>query len=190
MAVDIETEVLQLWAASRMLDNVTRGLWSRNDQSLTNSTRGLRSGRDHQLAGLVQILELSRAFTLELALKALYRAMYPESNPENTHDLLKLFNSLHRDTKAHFRANWGKIEGRSPLARQLTLDEFLGEYRRLFDESRYLYERNRSHTFVSRDFDFIIWMVLDELIRQRQDEIALHNWLSIMYQEQMGQSGN
>ena len=184
MAVDIETEVLQLWAASRTLDSlIQRSLPASND-SLTIPTMGLRSGRDHRLAGLAQLIELSRAFALELAFKALYRAIYPKSNPENTHDLLRLFNSLHRDTKARLKAKWGKIEGRSPLAQNLTLDEFLGEYRLLFDESRYLYEQHRSDTFNSKDFDLIIWIVMEELIGKRSDNVWLYNLFNILKDEQ------
>ena len=105
MPVDIETEVVQLWAASRVVADTMKSKLPRQPDGLTIPQSGLRSGRDQQLAGLSQILELTRSFTLELAIKALFRRINPKSNPENTHDLQKLFNSLPKDVKNRLNPN-------------------------------------------------------------------------------------
>ena len=101
---------------------------------------------------------------LELAIKALFRRINPKSNPENTHDLQKLFNSLPKDVKNQLNAKWAGANGRSSIARELTLCAFWGEYRLLFEESRYLYERaDRVSHFSSLDFDMAILIVTGEL---------------------------
>ena len=172
MPVDIETEVVQLWAASRVVADSMKSKLPRQPDGLTIPQSGLRSGRDQQLAGLSQILELTRSFTLELAIKALFRRINPKSNPENTHDLQKLFNSLPKDVKNRLNAKWAGANGRSSIARELTLCAFLGEYRLLFEESRYLYERaDRVSHFSSLDFDMAILIVMGELSEKTQTRL-------------------
>ena len=78
MSVDIEPEVVQLWAGSRVIADVLKSKLLTRGENLTISSIGLRSGHDSQLAGLAQILNLAQSFTLELAIKALYR--YLNSN--------------------------------------------------------------------------------------------------------------
>ena len=185
MPVDIETEVLQLWAASRVVAEVLRTKLPDDQNSLTVSQTGLRSGRDQQMTGLAQSLELSRSFTLELAIKALFRSINPKSNPENTHDLQKLFDSLPKAVKNRLSAKWHATDGRSPLAQQLTLSAFLGEFRLLFEESRYLYEpRDRATGFNSKDFDLAIFFVMEELVKKSSDKTAMWNLLNIFTEEQ------
>ena len=180
MSVDIETEFVQLWAASRTVaDTLTRVLPKRSE-NLTISTIGLRSGRDHRIAGLAQILNIAQAFTLELAIKSLYRSLNPHNNPENTHDLSRLFNSLHKDVKARLRANWKETPGRSQLAKDLTLDEFLATYRSLFDGSRYLYEKTRSYSVNTKDFDLAIWVITAELTKRQPNDILLRNVFNVV----------
>ena len=58
MSVDIETEVVQLWAGSRVIADVLKSKLPTPGESLTISSTGLRSGHDNQLAGLSQILNL------------------------------------------------------------------------------------------------------------------------------------
>ena len=186
MPVDIETEVVQLWAASRVVADTMKSKLPRQPDGLTIPQSGLRSGRDQQLAGLSQILELTRSFTLELAIKALFRRINPKSNPENTHDLQKLFNSLPKDVKNRLNAKWAGANGRSSIARELTLCAFLGEYRLLFEESRYLYERaDRVSHFSSLDFDMAILIVMGELTEKNSDKTTTWNILNFVTYERI-----
>ena len=186
MPVDIETEVVQLWAASRVVADTMKSKLPRQPDGLTIPQSGLRSGRDQQLAGLSQILELTRSFTLESAIKALFRRINPKSNPENTHDLQKLFNSLPKDVKNRLNAKWAGANGRSSIARELTLCAFLGEYRLLFEESRYLYERaDRVSHFSSLDFDMAILIVMGELTEKNSDKTTMWNILDFVTYERI-----
>ena len=186
MPVDIETEVVQLWAASRVVADTMKSKLPRQPDGLTIPQSGLRSGRDQQLAGLSQILELTRSFTLELAIKALFRRINPKSNPENTHDLQKLFNSLPKDVKNRLNAKWAGANGRSSIARELTLCAFSGEYRLLFEESRYLYERaDRVSHFSSLDFDMAILIVMGELTEKNSDKTTMWNILNFVTYERI-----
>ena len=153
-------------------------------ENLTISSVGLRSGHDTQLAGLAQILHLSQSFTLELAIKALYRTLNPDSNPQNTHDLSKLFNSLSKDIKARLRSTWGKTAGRSHIAQSLTLDSFLDRYSLLFETSRYLHEPRESYSINTKDFDIAIWLITAEMINRQPDKTLLYNLFSVLRQEQ------
>ena len=184
MPVDIETEIAQMWAGSRVIANVLKSNLLTRSENLTISSVGLRSGHDTQLAGLAQILNLSQAFTLELAIKALYRTLNPDSNPENTHDLSKLFNSLSRDIKARLRSRWGKTPGRSHIGLGLTFDEFLGRFSQLFETSRYLFESGESYSINTKDFDIAIWLIAEEVINKQQDKTLLYNLFNVLSQEQ------
>ena len=184
MPVDIETEVLQLWAAIRVVNGTIKNMLPDGEDSLTIETVGLRPGRHHQIAGLAQILELSQSFTLELAIKALYQLVNPHNSPKKTHDLLELFESLPDDIKAVAESDWRKAEGRSPMAQEQTLREFLGQYRRLFEESRYLFEKNRSRTFHSKDFETVLGIMVAELFKRSPNNIGLNNLLNIKREEQ------
>ena len=183
MSVDIDTEVIQLWAGSRVIADMLKSKFLTRNESLTISSVGLRSGPDNQLAGLAQILNLAQAFTLELAIKALYRELNPKSNPENTHDLLKLFNSLNKKVKSRLRSKWETVPGRSHIAQNLTLDAFLSMYGLLFESSRYLYEQSRSYTTNTRDFDIAIWLITEEIIERKPDKTLLYNLINVLSQE-------
>ena len=183
MPVDIETELIQLWAGSRVIANKIKCMLPANQSSLTFSSTGLRSGRDNQLAGLAQILRLAQSFTLEIAIKALYKKLNPKSNPEETHDLSKLFDALNKDTKTRIRSTWLREDGRSPAAQNQTLDEFLSAYSLAFEESRYLYEQNRSYTWDSKDFDIVIWLIVGVLIQKEPDGTVLYNLYSTLSEE-------
>ena len=135
MPVDIDTEIAQMWAGSRIIAKMLGDKLSSTSKSVTIPSTGLRSGYETQLAGLAQILNLCQAFTLELAIKALYRSLNPGSNPEHTHDLSKLFASLNKYVKARLRSEWTKSPGRSDVGQTLTLDGFLKRHSLLF---RYL----------------------------------------------------
>ena len=183
MPVDIETELVQLWAGSRSIAGLLRSKLPAHENRLTISTIGLRPGRDHQIAGLAQILQLSQSFTLEIAIKTLHRNLYSNSNPPNTYDLSKLFNSLHKDVKTRLSSTWEKIGARSLVAQNLTLDEFLKENRLLFEKSRYLYERSNSYTLNTKDFDMAIWVITDELIKWQHDSTVLYNLYNMLSEE-------
>ncbi len=190
MPVDIETELVQLWAGSRVITNNIERLLPADQSSLTFSSTGLRSGRDNQLAGLAQILRLAQSFTLEIAIKALYKKLNPKSNPEETHDLSKLFNALNKDIKARLRSGWLRANDRSPVAQNQTLDEFLNEFSLAFEESRYLYERNRSYTWNSKDFDIAIWLIVAVLIEKQPEGTVLHNLYNTLSEETGGILGS
>ena len=185
MAVDIETEILQIWAAIRVIATTIRNKLPQDEGSLTFAALGSRSGREHELAGLQQILKLSESFALELAIKALYKEEVPNHNPAKTHDLLQLFNSLPRLVKARLNAKWNNTNDRSVLAQQLTLDEFLGEHRKLFEDSRYLYEKSTSGQFSSMDFELALWVVVHEIIEKRPNDEVLVELLKILHEGQM-----
>lgn len=183
MPVDIETEIAQMWAGSRAIAGLLKdNLPTRND-SLTISSVGLRSGRDTQIAGLAQILNFSQSFTLELAIKALYMNMNPESNPENTHDLIRLFNSLSKDIKIRLRSKWAKAPGRTHIGKNLSLDEFLKRYSLTFETSRYLYESSKSYSVSTMDFNIAIWIITSELISRQSDKTLLHNIVNMLSHE-------
>ena len=183
MSVDIETEVVQLWAGSRVIADVLKSKLLTRGESLTISSTGLRSGHDNQLAGLAQILNLAQSFTLELAIKALYRCLNPNSNPENTHDLSRLFNSLHKDVKLRLRSKWERVPGRSDIAQNLTFDAFLTKYSLLFESSRYLYEQGNSYSTNTKDFDIAIWLITEELMNRKPDKTLLYNLFNVLSHE-------
>ena len=184
MSVDIETEVVQLWAGSRVIAKVLKSRLLARGEKLTISSIGLRSGHDHQLAGLMQILNLAQSFTLELAMKALYRDLNPNSNPENTHELSRLFNSLHKDVKSRLKSKWGKAPGRSHIAQNLTLDAFVARYGKMFETSRYLYEQGDSYSRNTKDFDIAIWLIVEELMRGKPGNTLQYNLFNVLSQEQ------
>ena len=186
MPVDIETELVQLWAGSRVITHKIQSMLPANQNSLTFSSTGLRSGRDNQLAGLAQILQLAQSFTLEIAIKALYRKLNPKSNPEATHDLSKLFDALNKDIKIRLNSGWEKAIVRTPAAQKLTFDEFLNEYRLSFEESRYLYERHRSYIWNSMDFDIAIWLIVGVLVEKQPDGTVLSNLYNTLSKERGG----
>ena len=179
MSVDIETEVWQLWAGIRVISSAIKSRLPEGQHSLTFSTSGQRSGRQHELAGLAQILQLSEAFALELAIKALLREIFPDNNPPKTHDLLGLFEQLPKAVKNRLHARWNDIDGRSPLAQQLAFDAFLGEYRLLFEGARYLYEKRGPKTFNSMDFEIAMLVVMYEISGKRLEGTTLSDLLSI-----------
>ena len=184
MSVDIETEVVQLWAAIRVIASVISSKLPSDKGGLTLSTVGLRSRSEHELAGLAQILELSESFALELAIKALYSGINPNDSPRKTHDLLQLFDSLSKDVKTQLNAKWQNADGRSTMAQQLTLNEFLRKYRSLFEDSRYLYEEHKSTSTSSMDFEIALWMILHELIERCPDDTTLPNVLNMLKEDQ------
>ena len=173
-----------MWAGSRVIANVLKSNLLTRSENLTISSVGLRSGHDTQLAGLAQILHLSQSFTLELAIKALYRTLNPDGHPENTHDLSKLFNSLNKDIKARLRSKWGKTSGRSHIGQNLTLDAFLDRYSVLFEISRYLYEPRESYSINTKDFDIAIWLITAEMTNRQTDKTLLYNLFNVLSQEQ------
>ncbi len=179
MPVDIETEIVQLWAGSQTIGSILGKLLATHQNNLTTSVTGLRSGLEHRIVGLSQIMELSQSFTLEIAIKALYRSLNPNSNPENTHDLLRLFESLGKDVKSRIRSRWQNASGRSAAAQSLSYEEFLGEYRLMFEESRYLYERNRRYSLNFKDFDIAILVIIQELLKRQPDSTLLLNLWSV-----------
>ena len=179
MSVEIETEVFQLWAGIRVIASAIRSRLPEGQNSLTFSASGSRSSRQHELAGLAQILQLSGAFALELALKALIRQVSPNNNPPKTHDLLRLFEQLPKAVKGHMNARWNDIDGRSPSAQQLSFDEFLGEYRLLFEDARYLYETKGPQKFTSMDFELALLVVMYELGAERSDGTTLSDLLNV-----------
>ena len=61
MSVDIETEVVQLWAGSRVIADLLKSKLLARGENLTISSIGLRSDHDNQLAGLAQILNLAQS---------------------------------------------------------------------------------------------------------------------------------
>lgn len=184
MPVDVETEVAQMWAGSRVIANVLRSKLLTRSENLTISSVGLRPGHDTQLAGLTQILNLSQAFTLELAIKALFQTVSPNSNPERTHDLSKLFNSLDKGIKARLRSRWEETPGRSDIGRGLTFDGFLDRYSLLFETSRYLSEASESYSINTKDFDIAIWLIVEELTKRQRDCTLLYNLFNMLVQEQ------
>ena len=79
-----------------------------------------------------------------------------------------------------------RANGRSSIARELTLCAFLGEYRLLFEESRYLYERaDRVSHFSSLDFDMAILIVMGELTEKNSDKTTMWNILNFVTYERI-----
>ena len=125
----------------------------------------------------------SSVLTLELVIKALYRHLNPNSNPESTHNLLRLFNSLHKDVKSRLRSKWERVSGRSSIAQNLTLDAFLYRYGLLFESSRYLYEQGNSYSKNTKDFDIAIWLIAEELVNRKPDKTLLYNLVGVLSHE-------
>ncbi len=92
--------------------------------------------------------------------------------------------SLNKDIKAHLRAKWGRMPGRTPIVQNLTFDEFLSEYSLLFETSRYLYEARGSYSTNSKDFDIAIWLITEEVANRQTDKTLLYNLFSVLSQEQ------
>lgn len=184
MAVDIGVEIVQLMAASREINNLLRRKLLQREGGQSIESTGLRAGLDHQIAGLLQMLRISQSYTLEIAIKALFKDLNPGINPQGTHDLLDLFNSLNRNVKNKLRAKWLKASGRSEFAQSLTLDDFLETYRSIFEDSRYLYEESPSYKMNTNDFNVSTWVFVEELTRQ--NKMILYNLLNILEQEQGG----
>ena len=182
MPVDRETELVQLWAGSRGVAKLLKEMLDAEQGSKTIAAAGLRSGRDHQLAGLMQILDLTQSYTLEIAIKALFKSLNPETNPEETHDLQRLFDSLPKDTKRQIESNWLKVGGRSPLAQELKFRDFLEGYALLFEESRYLFEKDRNFTRNTKDFDIAVWVVTATMMK-RPDTTFLFNVFNVLAEE-------
>ena len=189
MPVDIETELVQLWAGARAVASLVESKLAVDSDEKTISMLGLRPGHDHQLAGLVQIMDLTQSYTLEIAIKALYKSLNSKSNPENTHDLLRLFASLPKDVKSRVSSKWQKASGLSLMARKLAFDEFLDKYRLLFEESRYLFERDRNFTRNSKDFDIAMWVIAREIVRKQSDKTLLYNLYNVLSEERGGSLG-
>ena len=185
MAVDIESELAQVWAGSRVIASVLREKSLSRGDSLTVST-WVASGFETQIDRLAQILQISQSFALELAIKALYRTVNCDSNPENTHDLSRLFNSLSRDVKARLRSEWLKASGRGDILQDLSLDAFLDKYSLLFETSRYLYESKGSYSLNTKDFDIAIWLIVSEVINRQSDKTLLYNLFGVLMEEQEG----
>lgn len=188
MPVDKETEIVQLWAGSRAVAKLLKEMLVAEQGSKTMAATGLRSGREHQLAGLMQILDITQSYTLEIAIKALFKSLNPETNPEETHDLRRLFDSLPKDTKRQIESNWLKAEGRSPTAQELKLRDFLESYALLFEESRYLFEKDRNFTRDTKDFDIAVWVVT-ETMRKQPDRTFLCNVFNVFAEERGGEIG-
>ena len=184
MTVDIETELVQMWAGSREVEKMLRGKLLAEQGNLSISSMGLRPGRDHQIAGLMQILRLSQSYTLEIAIKALYRTLNPNSNPRHDHDLWALFQSLNKGVKNRINSKWSKAEGRSPMVQDLTFEEFLGEHRLTFEESRYLYEDSKSYQLNTRDFDIAIGLTALELADKSTDSTFYRNLFNVLSEGQ------
>ena len=189
MVVDIETELVQMWAGSREVKKLLEGKLLTEQGKLSISPNGLRAGRDHQVAGLMQILRLSQSLTLEIAFKALYKSLNPESNPGRNHDLFTLFQSLNKGVKYRLCAKWEKAEGRSPMSQNLAFEEFLGEHRLTFEESRYLYENSKSYQLNTRDFDIAIGLTALELANRSTVKTVLYNMFNVWSEEHGGKLG-
>ncbi len=189
MPVDIETELVQLWAGARAVASLLESQLAADSGKKTISTVGLRPGHDHQLAGLGQIMDLTQSYTLEIAIKALYKSLNSKSNPETTHDLLRLFESLPKDVKSRVSSKWQKASGLSSIARKITFGEFLEKYRLLFEESRYLFERDRCFARNSKDFDISMWVIADEIVRKQPDKTLLYNLYNVLSEERDGSLG-
>ena len=189
MAVDIETELVQMWAGSRAIADLMTSKLAADQGRMTIPSIGLRSGKAHQLAGLSQILEQSKALTLELAIKTLYKTLNPSSNPGKHHDLLMLFRSLNKDIKARLSSKWNKAQGRTPEGETMSLEDFLETHRLLFEESRYLYERSGNRRVQTKDFDIAIWIVVEEVTRQQPDNTVLCNLYNMLSAERGGTMG-
>ena len=189
MPVDIETELVQMWAGSREVAKVLKERLLAEQGNLTVSSIGLRPGRDHQITGLMQILRLAQSLTLEIAIKALFKTLNPESNPGHNHDLLTLFQSLNKGVKAKLSSQRQKAEGRSPMTQNLSFEEFLGEHRLTFEESRYLYENSKSYQMNTKDFDIAIGLIALELARKNTNKTVLYNLFNMLSEEQGGTLG-
>ena len=135
----------------------------------------------------MQILDMTQSYTLEIAIKALFKNLNPESNHEETHNLGRLFDSLPRATKRQIESNWLKGGGRSPTAEDLKFRDFLDSYALLFEESRYLFEQDRNFTRNTKDFDMAIWAVVRTMMK-RSDMTFRYNLLN-MAAEELGGSG-
>ena len=189
MAVDIETELVQMWAGSRAVADLLTSKLAVDKGQVTIPSIGLRSGKAHQLAGLSQILEQSKSFTLELAIKTLYKSLNPSSNPGKHHNLLMLFRSLNKDIKARLSSQWKKVQGRTAEAELMSFEEFLETHRLMYEESRYLYERSGGRRIQTKDLDMAIWIVVEEVTRQQPDNILLRNLYNMLSEERGGAMG-
>ncbi len=86
MPTDLRTEVIQLLAGTEAItDQVSRKIRAHNS-SLTFSQSGVRTGEEHEIAGLAQVLQMTQAYLLEIALKLLHRLALGNEDPRKTHD--------------------------------------------------------------------------------------------------------
>ena len=169
MATDLETEVLQILAATTALDNLLSERLRSFEGSVTVQASGFRSAREHEIVGLAQILKLSHAYMLELSIKLLHTVAPGAQRPEPIHDLSKLFDALPRAQKDKLARDWANEPGRSDHATSFSFEQFLKHYSRFFEESRYLHERRRSYNFSSNDFTNATLLVLGEVLRCEPD---------------------
>ena len=81
------------------------------------------------------------ALAIELALKALQWNERDGRQPDHTHDLLKLFKGLKKDTRERIEANMPEVPGILPeLPRRPGIRTALSRARNVFIDWRYRYE--------------------------------------------------
>ena len=164
LATDLETEVLQIFAATTALDDLISDRLLIFDGSVTVEQSGSRSAREHEIVGLTQILKLSQAYALELSIKLLHTVALTPQHPEPTHNLSKLFAALPRAQRNKLAQEWANEPRRSDHAKSFSFEQFLKHYSKFFEESRYLHERIRSYKFSSMDFTKAVLLVLGEVL--------------------------
>ena len=185
MPVDIETEVVQLWAASRVVADTMKSKLPREPDGLTIPQSGLRSGRDQQLAGLSQILELTRSFTLELAIKALFRRINRKAIPR-IHTTSRSYSIPCPRRQESAKRKMGRRERSQLDSQRADLVRSFGGISPPFEESRYLYERaDRVSHFSSLDFDMAILIVMEELTKKNSDKTTMRNILNFVTYERI-----
>ena len=70
---------------------------------------------------------------------------------------------------------WTTEQGRSPIGQKLSFCQFLSKIKSLFEDSRYLFERNTQHTWDKRDLRAAILLVLGQVVHYDSDNVVLRN---------------
>lgn len=189
MPTDLETEVIQLLAATEAVNDLVSVRLRPYGDSLTIPQSGARTGEEHEIAGLSQILEISQAYLLEISIKLLHTKAVPDVVPAKTHDLSCLFLSLPTDVQKRLSDKWIAERSLTPRAASTSFSKFLTEHSGLFEGARYLWQREKSPPpFSSVDVKTAVLLVIGEAVSSDSDGVLLQNMYRLA-QRKMRRSG-
>ena len=175
MPTDLKTEVVQLISGAEALNDLLSAKLERHNNTITTSQSGVRTGEHHEIVGLAQILTLTQAYLLEVAIKLLHQLSVPERPAARTHDLSALFRKLPEEVRARLLSGWESEPQRSKESHFLAFGDFLAKYRDLFVDTRYLFERETLYSIATKDFKIAALVVLGEVVRHDPSDTVLHN---------------